>query len=320
MKALITGGSGFIGSHIVDQLLSNGFEVRIFDMVQSPWHKQNAEVEYYNGSLLSPDDLKMAMYDIQIVFHLAAVADVNDVFKDPYYAESINVRGTANVLEAVRGNKQIERVVYGSTTWVYSNANSSEVNEDTPLNAPNNFYTTTKLTAEYYCQSYSKMFGVPISIVRYGIPYGPRARDAGVIPVFVDKAIRGVPITIAGDGMQFRNFVYVEDLALGNVKALRTIAKNRIYNLDGTERITIKQIAQVVQKIIGNVEIEYIQARPGDFSGKNVCTKRAKEELDWEAGTPFEEGVRRYIDWYKQRKEKSDMESKALASKLDKLS
>jgi UDP-glucose 4-epimerase len=319
MKVLITGGSGFIGSHIVDQLLRHEFKVRIFDMVQSPWHKQDSEVEFYKGSLLNLDDLKMAMDGIQIVFHLAAIADVADVLENPYYAESINVRGTANVLEAVRGNKFIQRLVYGSTTWVYSNADSSEVDEAASLNAPDNFYTVTKLTGEYYCQSYSKIFDVPITIVRYGIPYGPRARAGAVIPIFVDKAIRGEPITIAGDGMQFRNFVYVEDLALGNVKALRSTAKNRIYNLDGTERVTIKQIAQVVQKIIGNVEIEYIESRPGDFSGKNVCSKRAKEELDWAAETPFEEGVRRYIDWYKQRKEMSDTKSKSLLSKLDEL-
>jgi len=302
MKALVTGGSGFIGSHIVDKLLSNGIEVRIFDMMESPWHKQNAKVEYYQGSLLVLNDLKKAMHGVTVVFHLAAIADVSEVFKDPYYAESINVRGTANVLEAVRDNKHIDRLVFGSTTWVYSNANSCEVDEDTPLNAPDNFYTATKLAGEYYCQSYSKLFDVPFTIVRYGIPYGPRARAGAVIPIFVNRALRGQPITIAGDGLQFRNFVYVEDLAEGNVKALQPIGKNRIYNLDGTEKITIKQIAEVIQKIIGDVEIEHIPARPGDFSGKDVCSNRAKNELNWHTVTPFVDGINRYIEWYKQSK------------------
>jgi UDP-glucose 4-epimerase len=122
-----------------------------------------------------------------------------------------------------------------------------------------------------------------------------------VVPIFVQKALKGEPLTIAGDGMQFRKFVYVEDLAEGNVLALKTIAQNKIYNLDGTERVTIKQIAETVQKVLGNVKIEYVPARPGDFSGKEVSSQLAKNELGWEPRMPFEEGVRRYIEWYKAK-------------------
>ena len=102
-----------------------------------------------------------------------------------------------------------------------------------------------------------------ITILRYGIPYGPRARDGAVIPIFVRKAFNNEPLTLSGDGSQFRKFVYVEDLAEGNVLALQSIAKNKIYNLDGKEKITIKQIAETVKKVLGNVTIEYTPARPG---------------------------------------------------------
>jgi UDP-glucose 4-epimerase len=247
--------------------------------------------------------LSFAMSGIDAVFHLAAVADVKDVFNDPHNAEAINVRGTINVLEAAR-RSGLKRIVYGSTTWVYSDADPAEVDEKTPLQAPSHLYTATKLAGEYYCQSYSKLYGFEVTILRYGIPYGPRARDGAVVPIFVRKAMNGEPLTIAGDGSQFRKFVYVEDLAEGNALGLMPVAKNKIYNLDGNEKITIKQIAETVQKIIGNVKIEYTPARPGDFSGKEVSSERARTELGWVPKTSFEEGVRKYVQWYKEREEK----------------
>lgn len=309
MKVLVTGGSGFIGSHVVDKLRDKGVEVRVFDMVMPNYRK---DIEFYKGSLLSFDEMRMALNGVEAVFHLGAVADVKDVFQEPHYSEAINVRGTINVLEAARLNGSIKRVIYGSTTWVYSEANEQEVDENTPINPPSHLYTATKLAGEFYCHAYSKLYNLDTTILRYGIPYGPRARDGAVIPTFVKKALRGEPLTIAGDGSQFRKFVYVEDLAKGNVSALKSIAKNKIYNLDGNERISIKRIAETIQKILGNVKIEYIPARPGDFSGKEVMSVRAKEELGWEPETSFEEGLKRYIDWYAERERKREEEWRRL--------
>ncbi len=300
MRALVTGGSGFIGSHVVDKIRGKGVKVRVYDMIMPTYRD---DIEYYQGSILDFESLEMAMTEVDVVFHLCAVADVKDVFETPHYSESINVRGTINVLEAARMNK-IKRVVYGSTTWVYSEAAVNSVDENTPLHAPSHLYTATKLAGEYYCQAYSKLYGLGTTILRYGIPYGPRARDGAVIPIFVKKALSGEPLTIAGDGSQFRKFIYVEDLAEGNVLALQSVAKNKIYNLDGKERVTIKQIAETVKKIIGDVKIEYIAVRPGDFSGKEVSSALAKEELGWEPKVNFEEGIRRYINWFKQREQK----------------
>lgn len=243
----------------------------------------------------------MALNGVDAVYHLAAVADVKDVYNDPYYAESINVRGTINVLEAIRRSVGVKRLIYGSTTWVYGGAAETAVNEDTPLGPPAHLYTATKVASEYYCQSYMKMYGLPVTILRYGIPYGPRARDGAVVPIFVSKALRGEPLTLAGDGSQFRKFVYVEDLAEGNVLALKPAAANKIYNLDGEETVTIRQIAEGIQRILGQVRIEYVPARPGDFSGKEVSSRRAKEELGWEPSVSFEEGLKRYIAWYKEQ-------------------
>ncbi|MFC1807219.1 NAD-dependent epimerase/dehydratase family protein [Candidatus Omnitrophota bacterium] len=297
MKVLVTGGSGFIGSHVVDKLINKGVDVRVFDGIRPTFRD---DVEFYQGSLLDLNDLGFAMNGVDAVMHLAAVADVKDVFNEPHYAESINVRGTINVLEAAR-RSGVNRIVYGSTTWVYSEAAVDEVDETTPLRAPSHLYTATKLTGEYYCQSYSKLYGLEVTILRYGIPYGPRARDGAVIPIFVRKALNGESLTLAGDGLQFRKFIYVEDLAEGNVLALSSVAKNKIYNLDGTDKISIKQIAETIKKILGDVKIEYVPARPGDFSGKEVSSRLVAEELGWKPKINFEEGLKRYINWYKQR-------------------
>jgi UDP-glucose 4-epimerase len=250
--------------------------------------------------------MRMAVSGVDAIFHLGAIADVKDVFHQPHYSEAINVRGTINVLEAARWNGSIKRVIYGSTTWVYSEANEQSVDENTPLHSPSHLYTASKLAGEYYCRSYKELYGLDITILRYGIPYGPRARTGAVVPIFVRKAVNGEPITITGDGSQFRKFVYVEDLSEGNVLALKSIASNKTYNLDGIEKITIKEIAEMVRNIIGNVKIEYAPARTGDFSGKEVSSKRAEDELGWTPKTSFNEGLKKYIDWYIQRERKRE--------------
>ncbi len=275
--------------------------MRVYDMIMPTFRK---DIEYYQGSLLDSVSMGMAMNGIDAVFHLAAVADVNEVYKDPHYSESINTRGTINVLEAARRSDSVKRLIYASTVWVYSDTTEAKVDEFTNLPPPSHLYTATKLAGEYYCKSYYRLYGLDTTILRYGIPYGPRARGAAVIPIFVKKALNGDPITIQGDGMQFRKFVYVEDLAEGNVYGLKSIAKNRTYNLEGTEKVSIRQIAETVQKLIGGVEIEFSPARPGDFSGQEISTKLAKEELGWEAKTKFEEGLKKYIEWYKDEEEK----------------
>jgi len=297
MKVLVTGGSGFIGSHVVDKLRDKGIGVRVYDMVMPTFRD---DIEYYQGSLLDRTALGMAMEGIDIVFHLGAIADVKTVYEDPLYSESINTRGTINVLEASKEGGVI-KFVYGSTTWVYSDVDKEFVDESTPLHAPSHLYTATKIASEYYCQTYFKLYGLKTTILRYGIPYGPRARGGAVIPVFVRKALNNEPLTIAGDGSQFRNFVYVEDLAKGNVLGARKIADNKIYNLEGDVKISIKDIAETIKKILGDVKIEYIEGRPGDFSGKEISNKKAKEELGWKPKMCFEDGVKKYIDWYQEQ-------------------
>jgi UDP-glucose 4-epimerase len=264
MRVLVTGGSGFIGSHVVDKLRERGHEPVIYDLRPSPWHEPGT--------------------------------DVNDVHAEPEDAERVNARGTVVVLEAAR-RAGVKRIVYASTIWVYSDSEADEVDEDTLLPAPSHLYTSTKLAGELYCKAYQELYGIDYTILRFGIPYGPRAREAAVIPAFVNKAFKGEPLTLAGDGSQSRRFVYVEDLADGVALGIDEVARNRVYNLASDENVTIKQIAETVQELIGNVEIVHTPARPGDFGGKIVCSERAHRELGWTAATPFSKGVAKYVAW-----------------------
>ena len=296
MTVMVTGGSGFIGSHLVDKLLAKGEDVLIFDFTQPRYWDS---IKHFYGSILNLDELERAMRDVDIVYHLAAIADVKDVYEHPHYSERVNTSGTINVLEAAR-KMEVDRVIYGSTDWVYQTTDTLEVDETTPIRTPAHLYSTTKLVSEYYCQNYSDLYGMKYTILRYGIPYGPRARSGAIVPIFVDKAFKGEELTIAGDGSQFRQFIYVEDLAEGNVAALQKIAENKIYNIEGQRPISVKEVAETVQKLVGNVGIRYVPSRPGDFGGKKVSSEKAKRELKWEAKTSFEEGVRKYIAWYKE--------------------
>jgi UDP-glucose 4-epimerase len=293
---LVTGGSGFVGSHVVDRLCAAGHEPRVFDLIRSPYHA-SGEIESVVGDLLDPDAVGAAMRDCDAVLHLAAVADVNAVVADPTSAEAINVRGTHALLEAAR-QAEVERFAYASTVWVYGSAEGvGPVTEDSPLSLPAHFYTATKLAGEMYCRSYDELYGLPHTILRFGIPYGPRSRAAAVVAAFVARANSGEPLTIAGDGRQTRQFVFVEDLAEGCVAGLASHAAGRVYNLARDESVSIRTIAETVRELVADVEIIHGPGRVADVSIPHVSSERAAAELGWSATTSFGDGVRAYIDW-----------------------
>jgi UDP-glucose 4-epimerase len=293
MKVVVTGASGFIGSHVVDRLRAHGHEARNFDLLPSPY---DDTIETVLGDLRSPEDVRRGLDGCDAVIHLAAAADVNIVAADPVLAEELNSRGTAVLLEAARDLGT--RFVFGSTIWVYGDGQPGEtLDEDAALPLPKHLYTATKLAGEAYCRSYGELYGVEQTILRFGIPYGPRARDATVLAAFVAKARAGEPLTLAGDGAQSRRFVYVEDLADGVVAGLAPAAAGRIYNLVGEESTTIREIAETVQELVAPVEIVYVEGRAGDIRGAAISGERAATELNWQPETSFAAGARRYVDW-----------------------
>ena len=218
------------------------------------------------------------------------MADVNDVHASPEDAERVNARGTVTVLEAAR-RAGVKRIVYASTIWVYSDCEPEEVDEDTLLPPPSHLYTSTKLAGELYCKAYQELYGIDYTILRFGIPYGPRAREAAVIPAFVNKALAGDPLTLAGDGMQSRKFVYVEDLADGVARGLDDVAVNRVYNLASDETVTIKQIAETMQRADGRRRDRPTRRLgPGDFGGKIVSSERARAGAGLDGGDAVRRG------------------------------
>jgi UDP-glucose 4-epimerase len=302
MKVMVTGGSGFIGSHVVDKLIDAGHHVRLFDLAPSPYRSPE-EVDFRAGDITDLDALLAASRGCDAVVHLAAVADVNHVVADPAKAQEVNSEGTLKVLEAAR-QAGVRRVVYGSTIWAYSDCSERDVDEDTRVEAPSHLYTATKLAGEHYCKSYAELYDLEYTILRFGIPYGPRARDATVLAAFCAKAEAGERLTVAGDGSQSRRFVYVEDLADGVVSALRPEAANRLYNLAGDEATTILEIAEAVRDHVADSGIVHTEGRTGDFGGKEVSSERAGRELDWSASTRFAEGFRSYLAWRRARPER----------------
>lgn len=299
-KVMVTGGAGFIGSHVVDRLIEAGHEVTVLDYHARP---HRPDVKYEDVDLLDFASVLEATKGAQHIFHIAAVSNVNHAHKYPVYCTELNVVGTANVLEAARVH-QAERVYFASTVWVYNGSKeASPVTEDSPFYLPSagHIYTSTKMAAEMLLHNYWDLYQVPFTILRYGIPYGPRMREELLIPIFLKKAFAGQPLTIQGEGAQYRNFVYVTDLAAAHVLAMQEKAKNQIYNLEGPEKITVRRAAEAIQNLLGKekVKIEFTPARPGDFGGKEVSAQKAWKELGWKAATPFEAGLATTADYFR---------------------
>ncbi len=304
MKCIVTGGSGFIGSHVVDKLVDAGHEVIVLDHRVKP-HRD--DVEFRDVDIIDYSSVLETTKGCDYIFHLAAASNVNHVVEQPVYSVELNVIGTVNILEAARQNN-CKRVFFASTVWVYTGCNGTYVNEETPFFMPGagHIYSSSKIACEFLICDYRKLYGVPFTILRYGIPYGPRMRMELVIPIFLKKAFNGEPLTLSGDGSQYRNFIYVEDLADAHLVALKEEAENQIFNLEGMRRVTIKEMAKTIQRLVDTeVRIEYLPARPGDYEGKEASNDKIKRLLGWEPRIDFEEGMKKTISWYRSEVLKS---------------
>jgi len=303
-KVVVTGGSGFIGSHVVDALMSAGHQVTVLDHGNPP-HRD--DVVYEDVDLMDMSSVLAATKDAEHIFHLAAVSNVNYAHKYPVYSTALNVMGTAHVLESARINGA-KRVYLASTVWVYNGApDGKPADESVPfyLDGAGHIYTSSKMAGEMLCHNYRHLYQVPFTVLRYGIPYGPRMREELLIPLFLKKALTGRPLTIAGKGHQYRNFVYVRDMADAHVLAMKDEAANQTYNLEGRRQVTILEVAEVMKKLLGDqVQIEFVPERPGDFAGKPVSAEKARRELGWRPTIEFEDGLQRTIDWFRAKWDK----------------
>lgn len=297
VRSLVTGGSGFIGSHVVDALRRAGHEVVVFDREPA---RGRGDVELVLGDLTDPSAVCRAAEGVDYIHHVAAVANVNHAFERPVDCVETNVLGSAHVLEAAR-RAGVKRVLFASTVWVYNAAREPHVDEDTPLYmpGPGHVYTSSKIACELLFHDYAALYNIPITVFRYGIPYGPRMRPELLIPIFLRRALSGQPLTIAGDGLQERNFVYVEDVARAHVLALADGCEQQTINLDGSAPVSVLDVARKVRELVGGqVAIEHTPGRPGDYVGKRVSLDKAQRLMGWSPSTDFDEGMRRTFSWY----------------------
>jgi UDP-glucose 4-epimerase len=292
----VTGGAGFIGSHLVDRLVGAGHEVVVIDMRRP----HRPDVHYRQVDIRDVAGLVRATAGCDTVFHLAGVSNVNEAFDFPVQTFDVNVTGTARVWEAARRNG-VRRTILASTVWVYAGALGEQpFTEASPiaLRGTGHVYTASKLGSELAVTSAAELYGQEYTILRYGIPYGARMREELVIPRFVRKALSGKTLTIHGDGLQFRNYVYVEDLVEAHILALGEGGANEVFNLEGPKPISIRHMAEVVRDLVDRtLAIEFIPARPGDYAGQAVSGDKAAGVLGWRPETEFREGMRRYLDW-----------------------
>jgi UDP-glucose 4-epimerase len=301
MNVVVTGGSGFVGSHVVDALIDAGHRVTVIDHRVRP---QRSDLQFEDVDLLDLSSVIAATRGAEQIFHLAAVSNVNYAFKYPVYCTALNVMGTTNVLEAARINGA-KRVHLASTVWVYNGAPEEiPADEGVPfyLNGAGHIYTSTKMACEMLCHNYGELYQLPFTVLRYGIPYGPRMREELLIPVFLKKALRGEALTIAGDGSQFRKFVYVTDIAAAHLLAMQEGAANQTYNLEGVEKVSVLEVAERIRDLLGGqVKIERVPARPGDFGGREVSAAKAERELGWRPETHFDVGLKATAEWFCQK-------------------
>lgn len=300
MKVLVTGGSGFIGSNLIDHLLEEGHEVINLD-IRDPRFKQAAK--YIKGDILKLDEISAAFRDVEFVIHLAAEAKVGEYFNQPVISSDTNIMGTIKVLEAARING-VKRVIFASTEWVYSGVKeTNQVDEETKIYppAPPHLYSSSKIAGEMALMSYQDLYKLNYTIMRFGIPFGERAWADTVTPIFLRKIFSGQPITVRGEGDQFRQFVYVKDLARGIACCLKPGAENQIINLNGTRPITIMEIARTIESLTGlTAKIESIPDRPGDFKGYLVSSVKAEKLIGWKPKYDYREAMKGYIEWFKK--------------------
>jgi UDP-glucose 4-epimerase len=230
------------------------------------------------------------------------MANVNDVARAPLESMELNVMATGVLLEASR-LCGVTHFALASTVWVYEASDDREVDEATPLRpaGAQHLYTAEKISAEFLVNAYTKLYGLPTTVLRYGIPYGPRMREELVMPIFMKKALNGEPLTVAGDGLQYRNFVYVEDLA----DAHAIVVEKRqagTFNLEGPREVAIIEVAEAVNRSIPtSAGIVRTEARSGDYQGRAVSRERTQQLLGWQPTTSFEDGFDQTLQWFLEK-------------------
>jgi len=308
VRYLVTGGAGFIGSNIVDELVRRGHEVIVLDDLSTGAERNlvgvRAKLEFRAGSIVDLAAVQSACRGVDYVLHLAARTSVPKSVVDPIETNRVNIDGTLNVLVAARDAK-VRRVVYAASSSAYGEPPTQPKSETMPAE-PISPYGVTKYVGELYAQVFGRVYGLENASVRYFNVFGPRqdptSQYSGVLSRFMLAAIREEPLTIYGDGEQSRDFTYVENVVDETLRACNASgASGKVFNGGTGARITLNQVVKLLEKIVGKkLQVKYDPPRAGDIRDSQADIALAKKVLGYAPRVMFEEGLTRTWEWYKR--------------------
>jgi len=305
--ALVTGGAGFIGSHIASALIAEGARVRILDDL-STGHRENLDeigggIDFIQGSVADEELLNKALEGVELVFHEAAIPSVPRSVEEPRQTHIASVDGTFSLLVAARDQK-VRRIVYAASSSAYGDQPTlpkSELMLPDPLSP----YAVAKLVGEYYCQVFTRVYGLETVSLRYFNVFGPRqdpgSQYSGVVSRFISALLSNERPVIYGDGEQSRDFTYIENVVFGNLSAAEAPnAAGKVINVANGERITLNQLLSELKDLTGkqNVTAEYLEPRVGDVRHSLADISLARQLLGYESKVDLREGLKRTIDWW----------------------
>ena len=306
MRILVTGGAGFIGSHLVGRLIANGHHVTVLDNFSTGKRNNLANILGSKSLVIARGDIRRIhcslpkLERVDGVCHLAAVTDVQDSIRDPVLTSEVNVIGTLQVLGAAR-KLRAERVVFASSAAVYGSPSRFPVTEDVDL-VPISPYGASKAASEMYCGSFEENHGLETVSLRYFNVYGPRqtsSQYSGVISVFARRLLRKLPLRIFGDGSQSRDFIYVADAVDATVAALEKPLRSRVFNIGSGRETTILELAKKMQQVADiSSDLRFEPPREGDIKRSVADISRARSELNFFPRSSLHDGLTATIQWF----------------------
>jgi len=313
-QILVTGGAGFIGSHIVDRLLKEGFKVTVIDSLRTgsleniAQHQNNKHMRFIEGDIRDLGLVRKAMKDTDAIFHEAAIASPTFSIKDPILTDQINLGGTLSLLKA-SCDRNVKRFIYASSAAVYGDTKSPEMKEDDLLR-PMSPYGVTKLAAENYVRVFQKLYGLETVSLRYFNVYGPRQKAdvhgsyGGVISIFINRILKGLPPTVHGDGGQTRDFVYIDDVVEANMQAMtQNNAIGEAFNIATGKNTSINQIAETLKHLMNREDLQNIhtEPRPADRRHGYADITKAKKILGYNPKFPIKEGLTEIVNQHSKK-------------------
>jgi UDP-glucuronate 4-epimerase len=306
---LVTGAAGFIGSHAAEALRASGYKIigldNFCDFYDRRWKEANLktanldidEIDITDGPAVARLINKTKPYAI---LHLAAMAGVRPSIERPVYYAKVNVEGTTQLLQAAVDNK-VEKFLFASSSSVYGNQKKVPFGEEDDVNEPISPYAATKRAGELICHSFWHLYRLPIACLRFFTVFGPRQRPDLAIHKFTRLIAAGKPIPIFGDGSSSRDYTYVSDIASGILAALERVDRYRIYNLGGSDPVTLSHLVAELEKALGKkAVIERKPSQPGDVERTYADLTRSTAELGYRPKTPLAEGLRKFVGWFRE--------------------